>query len=240
MTDGNRLPRLKLMVTIIDRDKGALAVSLFRAHHLHFDYLCMGLGTASSRILDYFGRSETEKDVVFTLVPEPCVGKILRLTAEKFQIHRPGQGILFTVPLSAVSAQVPQVLCKKEYLAEDGAEEAENMEHTKQYTLILAVVNHGSVDAVMDAARSEGARGGTVLYARRVGMEDMENVLGFTFQPEKEVVAILAPKTQKKALMEAINRSAGLTTEARGILFALPVDDLIGLQPPIDNGAGQE
>ena len=28
--------------------------------------------------------------------------------------------------------------------------------------------------------------------------------------------------------MEAINRSAGLTTEARGILFALPVDDLIG------------
>ena len=92
----------------------------------------------------------------------------------------------------------------------------------------------------MDAARSEGARGGTVLYARRVGMEDMENVLGFTFQPEKEVVAILAPKTQKKTLMEAINRSAGLTTEARGILFALPVDDLIGLQPPIDNGAGQE
>ena len=55
----------------------------------------MGLGTASSRILDYFGLSETEKDVVFTLVPEPCVGKILRLTAEKFQIHRPGQGILF-------------------------------------------------------------------------------------------------------------------------------------------------
>ena len=171
--------------------------------------------------------------MVFTLVPEPCAGRILRLTAEKFQIHRPGQGILFTVPLSAVSAQVPQVLCKEDYLAEDGTEEEANMENKMQYSLILAVVNHGSVDTVMDAARSAGARGGTVLYARRVGMEDMENVLGFTFQPEKEVVAILAPREQKKALMEAINRSAGLTTEARGILFALPVDDLIGLQPPI-------
>ena len=240
MTEGKKLPRLKLMVTIIDRDKGAQAVSLFRAHHLHFDYLCMGLGTASSRILDYFGLAETEKDVVFTLVPEPCAGRILRLTAEKFQIHRPGQGILFTVPLSAVSAQVPQVLCKKEYLAEDGTEETANMENTKQYALILAVVNHGSVDTVMDAARSAGARGGTVLCARRVGMEDMENLLGFTFQPEKEVVGILAPREQKRPIMDAINHAAGLTSEARGILFSLPVDDIIGLQAPIDNASEGE
>ena len=75
MTDGNRLPRLKLMVTIIDRDKGALAVSLFRAHHLHFDYLCMGLGTASSRILDYFGLSETEKDVCSPWCRSPAWGR---------------------------------------------------------------------------------------------------------------------------------------------------------------------
>ena len=237
MTEGKKLPRLKLMVTIIDRDKGAQAVSLFRAHHLHFDYLCMGLGTASSRILDYFGLAETEKDVVFTLVPAPRAAGLLRLAAEKFQIHRPGRGILFTVPLAAVSAQVPQVLCKEEYLAGDGGEEEANpMENTKQYALILAVVNHGSVDTVMDAARSEGARGGTVLHARRVCMEDMENLLGFTFQPEKEVVAILAPREQKRPLMEAINRAAGLGTEARGVLFALPVEDLMGLQPPIDSG----
>lgn len=114
------------------------------------------------------------------------------------------------------------------------------MEQTTQYTLILTVVNHGNVDAVMDAARGEGARGGTVLYARRVGMEDMENMLGFTFQPEKEVVAILTPKEHKRGIMEAINRAAGLTTEARGILFSLPVDDLIGLQPPIEGKREEE
>ena len=229
MTDGNRLPRLKLMVTIIDRDKGALAVSLFRAHHLHFDYLCMGLGTASSRILDYFGRSETEKDVVFTLVPEPCVGKILRLTAEKFQIHRPGQGILVTVPLSAVSAQVPQVLCKKEYLAEDGAEEAENMEHTKQYTLVLAVVNHGSVDAVMDAARSEGARGGTVLNARGISREEVEQFLGGSIQAEKEVVFMVVESETRLDVMKAISETAGLRSPGKGVVFSLPVSDAIGL-----------
>ena len=85
----------------------------------------------------------------------------------------------------------------------------------------------------MDAAREEGARGGTVLHARRVGMEDTENLLGFTLQPEKEVVAILTPQAQKHELMVAIHRAAGLTTEARGILFSLPVEELIGLQPPV-------
>ena len=45
-----RHPRLKLLVTIVDRGKGASAVSLYRAHGLHFDSLCMGRGTASSLI----------------------------------------------------------------------------------------------------------------------------------------------------------------------------------------------
>ena len=64
-----RNDRIKLLVTIVDRGKGSAAVDIYRSQQLHFDYLCMGLGTANSQILDYFGLSETEKDVVFTLAP---------------------------------------------------------------------------------------------------------------------------------------------------------------------------
>ena len=70
----NHLSVLKMLVTIVDRGKGAAAVSLYREQRLHFDYLCMGLGTANSKILDYFGLSETEKDVVITLVPPTACG----------------------------------------------------------------------------------------------------------------------------------------------------------------------
>lgn len=228
-----RLSRLKMLVTIVDRGKGAAAVSLYRAQRLHFDYLCMGLGTASSQILDYFGLAETAKDVVITLVPTPKIKRIIALADERFRFSRPGRGILFTVPLGAVSGQVPRVLCKDDPAPEEDKKEEETVDKSNQYALIMAVVNNGSRDAVMDAARSAGARGGTVLHARRVGMEDVENLLGFTLQPEKEVVAILAPESQKRTLMSAINQAAGLTTEARGILFSLPVDDLIGLQPSV-------
>ena len=62
-------------------------------------------------------------------------------------------------------------------------EEAKKTGHP--YQLVLTIVNRGSSDQVMEAARSAGARGGTVIYARRVGYEDVQNMLGFTLQPEK-------------------------------------------------------
>lgn len=218
--------RVKLLVTIVDRDKGRAAVDIYRAHKMHFDYLCMGYGTANSQILDYFGLAETEKDVVFTLVPETRVKGLIAEMNERFHLNHPGRGILFTVPLSGVSGQVPQILCR------DGEEEKEEhtVDNANQYDLILVVVNRGNVDTVMDAAREGGARGGTVLHARRVGLEDGENLLGFTLQPEKEIIAILSPRPQKLEIMRAVNKAAGLTTECRGILFSLPVEDMMGLQ----------
>lgn len=87
----NHLSVLKMLVTIVDRGKGAAAVSLYREQRLHFDYLCMGLGTANSKILDYFGLSETEKDVVITLGPRPprAAGHGIGQSALRFQQSRP-------------------------------------------------------------------------------------------------------------------------------------------------------
>lgn len=95
---------------------------------------------------------------------------------------------------------------------------------------MLAIVNRGCSEQVMEAARPAGARGGTVILARRVGYEDVQNMLGFTLQPEKEIVAILLPQEQKLPVMQAINREAGLKTDCQGVLFSLPVDDIMGLQ----------
>ena len=229
MTQQQRFPRLKLLVTIIDRGKGGAAVEIFRRHGLQFDYLCMGLGTANSRILDYFGLSETEKDVVLTLVPADRVGAVMEAADGRFRFSSPGRGILFTCPLTGVSGQVPRALCQ----GQEEKEVCDNMEKGCGYDLIVAIVNRGSMDMVMDAARSEGARGGTVLHARRADGADQENLLGFALQPEKEVVAILSPRAQKHSVMQAINRAAGLATAAAGIVFSLPVEDMMGLQPPL-------
>ena len=222
--------RLKLLITIVDRGKGTKAADLFRAHHLHFDFACLGSGTANSKILSYFGLSETAKEVVWTLAPSRKIPKVLQEARQVLKLEKPGMGILFTIPLSGISAQIPHVLLKPEYDTEEiNMDVPENDKINHEYELVLSILNRGYTDRVMEAARSAGAKGGTVISARRVGYEDTQNLLNFTLQPEKEIVAILVPKTEKRAVMQAINHSAGLKTECRGILFSLPVDDIIGL-----------
>ena len=225
------IEHFKLIITIVDRGKGAKAVDLYRAHHLHFDFACLGAGTASSKILNYFGLDETAKELVWTLAPESRIPRLLPEARRTLDLDTPGKGILFTIPLSGISAQIPPVLIKPEYAREESPmEEAKNAPKIYPYQLILTIVNRGSSEQVMEAARTAGARGGTVISARRVGYEDVQNLLGFTLQPEKEIVAILVPREQKPPVMQAINREAGLKTDCRGVLFSVPVDDIMGLQ----------
>jgi len=223
--------RVKLIVTIVDRGRGAKAADLYRSRNLHIDFICLGLGTANSKILNYFGLAETEKDIVFTLAPAGRLPGLLREAKDVLHLERPGKGVLFTVPLSGLSSQITAILNKPEYRMEENEMKEETLprEETPAFDLVLTILNRGYTDMVMDAAKEAGARGGTVINARRVGFEDMQNLLGFKIQPEKEIISILIPRTEKKPVMQAINRVAGMTTECRGIVFSMPVDDILGI-----------
>ena len=226
------MEHFKLIITIVDRGKGGKAVDLFRNFHLHFDFACLGAGTASSRILNYFGLDETAKELVWTLAPESRLRALLPRARQVLDLDTRGKGVLFTLPLTGLSAQVPPVLIKPEYeedKEDSPMEKTSSVPQGHPYHLVLAIVNRGCDQQVMEAARSAGAKGGTVINARRVGYEDVQNMLGFTLQPEKEIVAILLPKEQKLPVMQAINKAAGLSTDCRGVLFSLPVDDVLGI-----------
>ena len=67
------MEHFKLIITIVDRGKGTKAVDLYRSHHLHFDFACLGAGTASSKILNYFGLDETAKELPAAF--RPCCPK---------------------------------------------------------------------------------------------------------------------------------------------------------------------
>ena len=98
-----------------------------------------------------------------------------------------------------------------------------------RYDLIVASVDQGLADKVMEAARTAGATGGTLVHARRAGVHEAEKFYGITLQKEKELLAILAPKEGKTAIMQAIARSVPLEGERGGVVFSLPVDSIEGL-----------
>lgn len=94
---------------------------------------------------------------------------------------------------------------------------------------IFCIVNSGFSEAVMDAAKKFGARGGTVINARGTASKDAETFFHITIQPEKEIVMILVPKNIKDDVLHALYKEVGLDTAGQGIAFSVPVESVVGL-----------
>ena len=100
---------------------------------------------------------------------------------------------------------------------------------TFSHECIVCIVNTGFSDAVMDAAREFGARGGTVIHGRGTVSREAERFFGITIQPDKELVLILVPHDLTDKILHALYRAVGLKTPGPGIAFSLPVDQVVGL-----------
>ncbi len=105
-----------------------------------------------------------------------------------------------------------------------------------EYEMICCIVNTGYSEAVMDAAREFGARGGTVLHARGTANPEAETFFRITVQPEKEMVMILVPAKLKDDILHALYKAVGLNTPGQGIAFSLPVDRAVGLAEGDEDG----
>ena len=101
-----------------------------------------------------------------------------------------------------------------------------------KHEVIFCIVNAGFSDAVMDAAKAFGARGGTVIHARGTANSEAEQLFKITVQPEKEIVMILVPSDIKNDILHALYKAVGLNTPGQGIAFTMPVTAAVGLFDP--------
>ena len=219
---------VRCMVTIVDRGKGDRVVDLCRARHVAVQLVMLGHGTASAEVMDYLGLDEPEKDIVLSLVPGALVAPLLADLTLALGFSRPGKGIAFTVPLTGISAAANRQTDGGRVRAEINVKEV-LMTENNQFELIISVVEHGMADDVMAAAKTAGARGGTVARARGLSSEEAEKFLHITIQPEKDVVLILTAAAQKQSI---VRPSATRRSPVRGTAascLACPVSDVTGL-----------
>ena len=205
------------------------AVDLFKEGMVPVQYIMHARGTASSEIMDMLGLGGVEKDLMLSMLPGMLAHKMLKKLRSKLHLGMPNTGIAFTVTMSSCSGHMIRLMESSQPQEEERSGRDEWGEMENAYSAIMAIVNQGFSEEVMNAARPMGASGGTVFHSRRIGSEEAMKFWNISIQQEREVVLILAKKEDKKAIMQAVNKECGMQSGANGIVLSLPVDEIIGV-----------
>ena len=111
---------------------------------------------------------------------------------------------------------------------------------TNDHEVVFAIVNSGFAEDVMEVAREQGVRGGTILNARGVVREEAAAFFGITVHADKEILMMVVEKSIRDKVLNAIYKEMGMAKKAKGIAFSLPVSDVAGLAPAVQSKAETE
>jgi nitrogen regulatory protein PII len=98
-----------------------------------------------------------------------------------------------------------------------------------EYKLVISIVKRGFETDVLEAAKSVGTTGGILLQAKGVS-KMKQNFLGFSVNPENTLVMILVKDHLVVPTMKAIYSVTDFKSEAKGMVFALPVSLVAGME----------
>ena len=216
------------LMTIVDKGASQAVQGLYQQHQMHVSLVLRGHGTANSEVMDLLGLDEPEKELILGIAHRGRCRSILREMAEKLHLDRPGTGVAFTCPLTGITvAASGRLHAEIEWMAEDKEEEPMA---SQPMEMIVMVVDSGSTDLVVSAAKTAGAHGGTVLKAREVAGEEKRKIFGITVEPEKELVLMVVPSAEKKGIFKAVCAAVLEQTGEHAFGFSLPVSDAVGLK----------
>ncbi len=207
------------------------AEKLYREGSIPIHYRLNGMGTAPTEMLDLLGIGSSDKGILISILPKNFADKMLSKLYTELRLGIPGSGIGFTLPLSGANNHIFTILknsSEDNTQAPTRKEESLMTDETKN-VLIAVIANRGYSEEIMTAAKSAGARGGTVLHSRRIGDEQAMSFWGLSLQEEMEMLLIVATGESKMPIMKAISEKYGVRSEAQGIVLSLPIDNAIGL-----------
>ncbi|MCI9032263.1 MAG: hypothetical protein HFK09_07105 [Clostridia bacterium] len=94
--------RLELMITIVNRSKAEYYADLIQSFDVNMQVMALASGTADAKMLAYFGLSDSDKTVIFSVIQENKISDAFASLEEKFATIKNGKGIAYTIPLTSV------------------------------------------------------------------------------------------------------------------------------------------
>jgi len=111
-----------------------------------------------------------------------------------------------------------------------------------RFKVILTLVNDSYQEKVIDAAKTAGATGVTILNARGEGIHEHKSFLGLSMEGQKDMLLFLVEDFKSDDIMNAIYKAGHLEEHGNGIAFSWIIDRAIGLEsqlPSMEKDAKQ-
>ncbi|HHU93349.1 MAG TPA: P-II family nitrogen regulator [Halanaerobiaceae bacterium] len=211
-----------LIVTVVDFGLGSKVIKTARESGISGGTIFLGTGTVDNRLLEILSLDHVRKEIAIMVTESSVAYEALDKLNEKFHFDKPNHGIAFIIPVSEVYGtrdSVSETIIKKD-----------RGDENTMYKAIFTIVDRGKGENVMDAAKSAGAKGGTIINARGSGIHETEILFSMPIEPEKEVVMILAKNEIVDNITSTIREELKIDEPGMGIMFTLDVSKSYGLK----------
>jgi nitrogen regulatory protein PII len=100
--------------------------------------------------------------------------------------------------------------------------------------LIISLVKTGGTEKVVDAAKSAGATGATIIPARGTGIHEAKTFFGLTLEAQTDVILFLLEKHMVENVLSAIYEAGQFQEPGTGIAFVIDVEHTVGLESQVE------
>ncbi|MDR1736107.1 MAG: P-II family nitrogen regulator [Oscillospiraceae bacterium] len=210
-----------MLIVIVNYGHGSKVLKLATQAGAPGGTVLLGMGTTKNRLLEFLELSDVRREVVIIAAESSKAEEIAELVNKEFDLRKPHHGIAFILPLTAFQCAFPT--------GEAGGESLDSNGGDIMYHSIMAVVELGKAEEVMEAATAAGARGGTVIKARGAGEYSAGKLFHMDIEPEKEIVLILSKAEDTDKIAGAVQEKLALDKPGNGIIFCQDVIKAYGV-----------
>ena len=109
------------------------------------------------------------------------------------------------------------------------------------FKLVIALVEDGKTNKVLDAAREAGATGMTVVHdARGEGVKQSRTFLGLTLETQRDMLLFMVEEHLCRQILETIAKVGEFdTSPGAGIAFQIDIEDAVGVMHQVEELTGK-
>lgn len=220
----NKLEALSfdLNIVIVQSGMGSKVIAFAESLGMKGATVILGKGTIKNSWLKFLELDESSKELVLFLCTLEKGETFLKKASEHFKFEKPNHGIAISIPvMKALGYHRRDSDCSQKKGKRKGGK--------AMYNTIIAIVDKGRAEKVIDAATEAGARGATIINARGSGVHETSKIFAIEIEPEKELVLMVVEQKITEAVCEKINDRLEISKSGKGVLFVHSVSKAYGL-----------